>query len=282
MASSAWDFHPPAGWKGWIIWNGFGTIGHDYIDPSFSNLYPQPTPRFSMWSWFSSWPVAQGPNPDLPPGAGDLTAGAAASAPITEHDLNPKNLRTFRGEITRRGPDRIVEISAPGRRVHYKQGENVVVGRGPREDLIGGAGNDVLAVLGARSRIWSGRGEDVLIAAGRGDRLFAGPGYDELVAAGQGDWLYSGSGSDTMVSENGTATVIAGRNSRIDVRNRRPTDTVVCPSRNRDIVMADRGDRVSGSCRFVFVDGKGAPPSPAMVGSPGFTGAHDGTRVIGP
>jgi hypothetical protein len=283
MASSAWDFYAPPGWKGWIVWNGFGTIGHNYIDPSFTNLWPAETPPFRIWAWFSAFGMEQGKNPDLGgSGASDSAMSAARRDPISGVDVNPNNLRTSHGEIVKRGPDRVVEIRAPGRRIQFKQGDNVIVGKGAREDLIAGSGDDVLLVRGPRSRIWSGRGEDVLVATGRGDRLYAGPGYDELLAAGHGDWLYSGRGSDTMVSERGTATVIAGRNSRVDVLNRRPTDTVICPQVNRDIVIADRGDRVSRSCRFVFVDGKGAPASPAMVGSPNFTGAHDGTRVIGP
>jgi hypothetical protein len=278
MASSAWDFSVPPGWKGFIIWNGFGTIGHDYIDPSFSNLWPHETPPFHVWSWFSAYPVEQGPNPDLR----GSSASASTGGPITAADTNPDNLRTSRGEITRNGPDRIVEIKAAGRRIHPKQGANVLVGKGAREDLIGGPGNDVLLAAGPFDRIWSGLGDDVLVAAGRGDRLYAGSGYDELLAAGRDDRLVSGRGSDTMVSEHGTATLTAGRNSRIDVRNRRPTDTVVCPRVNRDIVIADPGDRVSRSCKYVFVNGRGTPPSPAMVGRPGFDGSHRGTRPIGP
>jgi Ca2+-binding RTX toxin-like protein len=205
-----------------------------------------------------------------------------AAGPIGPGDFNPDNLRTSRGEITKNGPDRVVEISRPGRRVHYKTGDNVVVGKGAREDLIGGSGNDVLAALGPLDRLYGGRGEVALVAAGRGDRVYGGTGYDELVAAGRGDWLYSGPGSDTMISEHGTATVLAGRNSRVDVRNRRGNDTVICPRVNRDIVISDRGDRVSRSCRFVFVNGRGAPRSPNMVGRRGFNGSHQGTRVIGP
>jgi hypothetical protein len=278
MASSAWDFHAPPGWKGFIIWNGFGTIGHDYIDPSFQNLWPHETPPFHVWAWFSAYPVAQGPNPDMR----GSSASAGTGGPLTAADLNPDNLRTSRGEITKHGPDRIIEISRPGRRIHPKTGANVLVGKGAREDLIGSQGNDVLLAAGAFDRIWSGLGDDVLVASGRGDRLHAGSGYDELLAAGQGDWLYSGRGSDTMVSEHGTATLMAGRNSRIDVRNRRPTDTVVCPRVNRDIVIADAGDRVSRSCKYVFVNGRGTPQSPAMVGRRGFNGSHRGTRLIGP
>ena len=284
MASSAWDFSVPEGWKGYIIWNGFGTIGHNYIDPSFSNIWPHETPPFHIWAWFSAYPFAQGPNPDAA-GRRDGTraASAGAAGPLTAAELDPGNLRTRDGEIVRRGPDHIREISAAGRRIHLKTGDNVVVGKGAREDLIGGSGQDVLVAMGALDRIWGGRGAYVaLVATGRGDRVYGGSGYDELLAAGRGDRLYSGPGSDTMVSERGSTTIIAGRNSRVDVRNGRPTDTVICPRLNRDIVIADRGDQVSRSCQFVFVNGRGAPRSPAMVGRRGFDGSHRGTRVIGP
>ena len=279
MASSAWDFYAPPGWKGWIVWNGFGTIGHNYVDPSFSNLWVAgETPPFHVWAWFSAYPFAQGSNPDLR----GSSASAGAGGRLTGADFNPDNLRTQHGEITKNGPDRIVQLKAAGRRVHYKTGDNVVVGTGPREDLIGGSGHDVLAALGPYDRIWGGSGEVALVAAGRRDRVYGGTGFDELVAAGRDDILYSGPGSDTMLSERGTTTVMAGRNSRVDVQNHRATDTVVCPRVNRDIVLADRGDRVSRSCRFVFVNGRGAPRSPAMVGRRGFTGSHAGTRPIGP
>ncbi len=279
MASSAWDFYAPPGWKGWIVWNGFGTIGHNYIDPSFGNLWVGgETPPFHIWAWFSAYPFAQGSNPDLR----GSSASARASGRLTGADLHPDNLRTLRGEITKNGPDHVVQLKAAGRRVHYKTGDNVIVGTGPHEDLIGGSGDDVLAALGPYDRLYGGRGLVALVAAGRRDRVYGGSGYDELVAAGRGDFLYSGPGSDTMVSEHGTTTVIAGRSSRVDVQNRRATDTVICPRVNRDIVLADRGDRVSRSCKFVFVNGRGAPRSPAMVGRRGFTGSHAGTRAIRP
>jgi hypothetical protein len=279
MASSAWDFHAPEGWKGWIVWNGFGTIGHNYIDPSFGNLWVGgETPPFHIWAWFSAYPFAQGSNPDMR----GSSASARASGRLTPADLNPDNLRTLHGEITPNGPDHIVQIKAAGRRVHYKTGDNVIVGTGPREDLIGGSGNDVLAALGPRDRLYGGAGHDELIAFGRGDRLYGGRGFNELEAAGRDDLLDGTQGDDTLISDVGSTTVMAGRIARVDVQNRRSTDTVICPRVNRDIVLADRGDRVSRSCRFVFVDGRGAPRSPAMVGRRGFTGSHLGTRLIGP
>lgn len=282
MASSAWDFHVPSGWKGFIVWNGFGTVGHNYIDPSFTNLWPSETPPFHMWAWFSAYPVGQGPNPD------GLGTGASApqavgrGGPITGADVNPKRLLTSRGEINRRGPDLITEIAASGRRIHRKQGANVIVATGAHDDLIGGGSEDVLAALAPFDRVWGGRGNDVLLAAGRGDRLVAGPGDQELEAAGRGDVLYAGAGRDTLVSEKGNATLYASRTTDVDVHNGRGNDTVVCPRVNRDIVIADRGDRVSRSCKYVFVNGRGAPPSPAMVGRRGFNGSHRGTRPIGP
>jgi hypothetical protein len=280
MASSAWDFSVPSGWKGWIVWNGFGTIAHNYIDPSFSNTWPHETPPFHIWAWFSTYPFAQGPNPDL--GRRGGTRAASAAGPIGPANLNPANLRTFRGEITRNGPDHIVEISAAGRRIHPKQGENVLVATGAHDDLIGNRNNDVLAALGPFDRLYGGAGDDELVGVGRGDRLYGGTGFDELVAAGPGEWLYGIQGNDTLISEHGGAMVMAGRIARVDVRNGRATDTVICPRVNRDIVIADPGDRVSRSCKYVFVNGRGTPASPAMVGRRGFNGSHQGTRPIGP
>src|SRR5207302_7386594 len=116
------------------------------------------TPPFHIWAWFSAHPFAQGPNPDVVGRRGGTRAALTASAaPIGPGDLNPNNLRTSRGEITKHGPDRVVEISRPGRRVHYKTGDNVVVGKGAREDLIGGSGHDVLAALGPLDRLYGGR-----------------------------------------------------------------------------------------------------------------------------
>jgi hypothetical protein len=284
MASSAWDFHVPPGWKGWIVWNGFGTIGHDYVDPSFSNLWAGgETPPFHMWAWFSAYPVGQGPNPDMGgSGASDRALAAAARHPITAADINPNRLSTFRGEIVRRGPDHIIQISAPRRRIHYKTGDNVLVATGAHDDLIGGRSKDVLAALGPFDRLYGGAGDDELLAYGRGDRVYGGNGFNELVAAGRGDLLDGTHGNDTLISDFGGTTVMAGRIARIDVDNGRGNDTVICPRVNRDIVIADRGDRVSRSCEYVFVNGRGAPRSPTMVGRRGFDGSPRGTRLIGP
>lgn len=283
MGSSDWDFHVPDGWKGWIVWNGFGTIGHDFIDPSFSNLWVGgETPPFRMWGWFSAYPVAQGPNPDARGSKASTPTSRGAGAPISGRDVRPHQLHTLRGEITRRGPDEILQTSDRGRRIQKGKGEDVLFAKGARDLLFGGRGEDVLGAKGARDGLFGGPARDTLVAVGTRDRLHGGRGEDTLAASGRGNRLDGGLGSDTLVSENGSTTVIDTHgNNRINVLNGRPTDTVVCGEGHRDIVIPDRGDRVSRTCKFVFVNGRGAPSSPTQVGERGFTGSLKGTRPIG-
>jgi hypothetical protein len=285
MASSDWDFHVPPGWKGYITWNGFGTIGHSYIDPSFTNWWPGgETPPFRMWAWFSAYPVAQGPNPDARAAAprGLEGDGSNAAGPISAADVNPQDLHTLNGEITKDGPDEIVETSRDGKRLQSPEGEDTYFARGDRSVLVGGADEDVLVASGRRDRLRGGGGEDALVTLGRRNALRGGAAFDELIAVRPQNRLDGGAGGDTLVSEKGRATLVDRKGSnRFFALNGRSSDRIICGRGNGDVVVPDAGDRVSRSCEFVFVDGEGAPPSPTQVGERGFRGSLVGTRPLG-
>jgi hypothetical protein len=263
MGSSAWDFHPPEGWKGWIIWNGFGTIGHQYIDPSFSNTWAgsDETPPFRMWAWFSAFAFTQGRNPDS--GKSSDAHGSQDSPPLGAEDVDPADLRTTAGEITVGGPNEIIDATPDRHRITGGAGDDVFLGTTGNDRLSGRPGEDVLAGDRGNDRLIGGPAADDLFGGPGRDRLSGGAADDQLIGGPGGDTLIGGPGSDTLFDTSGPTIVRGGSgNDKINVMDGRADDRVDCGSGSRDVVFYDPGDRVSLSCEFAFPDGKGAPGSP--------------------
>jgi hypothetical protein len=266
MGSSAWDFHPPEGWKGWIVWNGFGTIGHQYIDPSFTNLWAgaDETPPFRMWAWFSAFPFAQGRNPDA--GRSSDAHGSQESPPLGADDVDPSDLRTTAGEITVGGPNELIEASPDHRRITGGAGDDLFDGTNRADRLAGRSGEDVLAGEKGNDRLLGGAAADDLFGGPGRDALSGGAGDDQLDGGPGADKLAGGAGADTLYDMSGPTGVRGGSgNDKINVMDGRPDDRVDCGGGHGDVVFYDPGDQVSLSCEFAFPNGKGAPRSPLQL-----------------
>jgi hypothetical protein len=97
---------------------------------------------------------------------------------------------------------------------------------------VGGAGPDVLR---------GGLGNDSLRGNGGNDRLYGGSGNDRLLGNAGNDRLEGGKGRDILDGGTGKDTILA-RDKAID--------TIRCGA-GRDIVTADRNDKVAKDCETV-------------------------------
>ena len=101
---------------------------------------------------------------------------------------------------------------------------DVIAGTQGLDSLCGRAGNDVLRGRGGNDRLWGHIGRDLLVGGSGTDILDPGPGIDRVL----GD-----DGPDRLLLRDGY------------------TDVASCGAA-RDIVFADRRDRVAGNCEAVF------------------------------
>lgn len=109
-------------------------------------------------------------------------------------------------------------------------------GTGRSETLDGTAAADLLVGLGGDDLIRGLRGDDCLIGGAGGDRLVGGPGHDRLTGGPGADRLAGGGGVNRYDAGAGD-DVVRAANGRAEL--------VSCGT-GRDVVVADRADRVRG------------------------------------
>lgn len=129
----------------------------------------------------------------------------------------------------------------PGLTIRSGSGDDDLTGLGD-DVLEGGSGDDRLREgHGYLGRLAGGPGDDDLRGSAGQDWIAGGSGRDRLIAAGGKDRIRGGAGRDAISG--------GGANDRIDVRDGE-RDTVSCGS-GKDVVKADRRDRVARSCETV-------------------------------
>ena len=138
----------------------------------------------------------------------------------------------------------------PGSRGPLGGGAVTITGTSKRNVLIGGPANEIVRALGGNDRIFAMGGNDI-VYAGRGndiayghtgdDALYGDPGNDRLYGGAGNDRLYGGTGRDRLVGAAGADVVSARGGGR---------DRVDCGP-GRDLVRADRLDRVAKNCELV-------------------------------
>lgn len=195
---------------------------------------------------------------------------AGPSAPPAQEPVAPPALVAGRCANETRGtdgPDTLNGTDA-GDRMFGFAGDDAMNGLDAKDCLQGGAGADLLKGAGDNDKLLGARGADRLHGGDGRDRLYGGSGNDKLVGGVAGDLLAGGDGNDTLsggpsadhlFGERGNDRIGTGegRNSvdagpgddRINSRNG-VRDDVIC-GKGDDVVVADRRDRIDGSCEQV-------------------------------
>ncbi len=148
-------------------------------------------------------------------------------------------------------------------RLHRRgtHGDDLMDGEAESTTLRGLRGHDRLRGGDGHDALHGGAGNDVLHGGAGRDALHGGPGDDALHGGSGRDVLRGGAGADHITDRSGstrvrTGTATAPGTDFVNVRDGRGDDTVHCGS-PRSTVIADPGDRLTGSC------GSQAPPAPA-------------------
>ena len=195
---------------------------------------------------------------------------AGPSAPPAQEPVAPAALVAGRCANETRGtdgPDTLNGTDA-GDRMFGFAGADTMNGLDAKDCLQGGDGGDLLKGAGDNDKLLGARGADRLHGGDGRDRLYGGSGNDRLVGGVAGDLLAGGDGNDTLsggpsadrlFGERGNDRIGTGegRNSvdagpgddRINSRNG-VRDDVIC-GKGDDVVVADRRDRIDGSCEQV-------------------------------
>jgi arylsulfatase A-like enzyme len=110
------------------------------------------------------------------------------------------------------------------------------------DDLLRGTANyDVLCAREGWDDVHAGPANDVVLAGPGGDRVWGGDGNDSLSGGPGNDRLRGRAGADRLFGEEGNDAIAASDAAR---------DDVVCGP-GRDVVLADRVDRVARDCEVV-------------------------------
>jgi N-acetylglucosamine-6-sulfatase len=107
--------------------------------------------------------------------------------------------------------------------------------------LRGTADYDVVCAREGWDEIHAGPANDVVIAGSGGDRVWGGDGNDSLSGGSGNDVLRGRAGTDRLFGEGGSDSIAARDAAR---------DDVVCGP-GRDIVLADRVDRLARDCEMI-------------------------------
>ena len=129
-------------------------------------------------------------------------------------------------------------------------GDRLVGGFG-NDRLHGQSGSDRINGERGRDRINGGSSRDVISAGSSGDRVAGSQGGDRINGNSGNDLIKGNSGRDRIKGSSGRDRLYGGSGGdRIDARDGR-RDRVNCGS-GRDIVIADRRDRVARNCERVI------------------------------
>lgn len=121
-------------------------------------------------------------------------------------------------------------------------GADYANGEAAADTISGGDGPDRLAGGAGADRISGGNGADTIAGSAGADRISGGSGVDRINGGAGGDVISGGSGRDNIAGAQGRDRINVAHGSR---------DRVRCGS-GRDVVRADRRDRVARDCEIVI------------------------------
>lgn len=252
--------------NGWLAWsssessNGFEWYSRD--DGAVGV-----TSHFVNWWWWSqplsrlvidcgrvrNARIAQADDEDAPPPGDEVPTGETG-------DVN--------------GTDGADDFDAPPDGSDFDvfagDGEDEIDGGSGDDELSGGSGDDEIDGGSGDDMIFGGEGDDVTDGGGGDDHMEDGPGDDrssggpgdDTILTGPGnDVANGGSGNDDLFDRSGRDRLNGGSGDDNIAANDGNADVIVC-GRGRDVVVADRRDRVHRSCEFVFRSRREAPRTP--------------------
>lgn len=136
--------------------------------------------------------------------------------------------------------------------IHGGRGDDRLNGSGDNDRLVGASGDDRLAGADGRDDLRGGSGADRLSGGFGRDFIAGGAGNDRISGGQDADRLLGERGNDRISTGDGRNKVDAGPgNDRIQARNGE-RDDIVCGT-GRDVVVADRVDRVDGGCEQLLL-----------------------------
>jgi Ca2+-binding RTX toxin-like protein len=115
-----------------------------------------------------------------------------------------------------------------------------ITGTDGPDALLGTPGPDVICGLGGDDLIDGGGGNDVIVGGPGVDTVYGGPGNDTI----EGNVIYGGPGRDRIGVPGDWPAVIYAIDGA--------ADRISCGRAHRDVVYADRLDRVGPSCERVY------------------------------
>lgn len=132
------------------------------------------------------------------------------------------------------------------------KGPDTILGSDGNDVIFGMLGNDVLEGEKGNDRVRAGGGDDIISGRSGNDWIWGGSGNDRIYGNRGRDHIYGGSGSDRIHGGFGRDVIRAGAgNDRVvTVGPKKEVDRISC-GRGRDVVHANRNDRVSRSCEKV-------------------------------
>jgi hypothetical protein len=130
-------------------------------------------------------------------------------------------------------------------------GKDRLFGDSGKDDMQGASGNDHVRGSSGNDKITGNAGNDYLSGGSNNDTITGGTGRDSIIGDAGNDTLKGDSGNDSITDAKGRNTIDAGSgNDRVNAVNG-SRDRISCGS-GRDVVRADRTDRVSKNCERVI------------------------------
>ena len=141
-------------------------------------------------------------------GVGNVTIDGEALSPGT----SGSDLSSVIGDLTEVSDEASAGITLQGRggrdTLEGGAGDDILEGRGGKDTLDGGAGDDILKGGKGADSLAGGEGDDLLQGGGGNDILAGGAGDDLLKGGGGRDTLEGGAGDDTLVGGGGADTFV--------------------------------------------------------------------------
>jgi Ca2+-binding RTX toxin-like protein len=218
-----------------VTWNSFGDITDTLINPSLTDLNPNPFHKdlVRIGVQWSNAPVGQGPEFFSAKEGGN----GVASLPQQDYKVASRLQRVLRGG----------------------SGNETLIGNSHTAVIHGGTGNNLIMAGSGNETIYGGPHRDIIYAGRGNDIVHGGHGKNIIIGGAGSDILDGGAGQDWIIDVSGKAQIRTGGDSGpgrdfVYVRDGRGGDTVTCGSR-RSTVVADANDVVTG-CGKVIRSGR--------------------------